>query len=315
MDRITGIELFIRVVETGSFSKAAGEVGITQPTATKSVASMEQRLGARLLHRSTRGVTLTEVGTLYYEKCKLIAREIDEADNLATLLQSKVGGMLRISTSVAFGRRVVVPLVLRYMQLHPDITIDLSFEDRYVNLVEQGVDLAIRMGPMADSTLGARYLGTNPWLMVAAPSYLAKRGMPGSAADLPAHDCVVYSSVQGDDRWSLRTATGEKLSVLVKGPLRSNNLSAILAAARAGMGLAVLPWYVARKSLVDGTVKRVLADHSLPEQEVHAVFPSPKLVPLKVTSFSNFLQQSLSGDWWLQEPYIGEPLRQTMTGD
>jgi DNA-binding transcriptional LysR family regulator len=261
---------------------------------------MEQRLGARLLHRSTRGVTPTEVGALYYEKCKLIAREIDEADNLATLLQSKVGGMLRISTSVAFGRRVIVPLVLRYMQQHPDITIDLSFEDRYVNLVEQGVDLAIRMGPMADSTLGARYLGTNPWLMVAAPSYLARRGMPGSAADLPTHDCVVYSSVQGDDRWSLKTATGEKLSVPVKGPLRSNNLSAILAAARAGMGLAVLPWYVARESLAEGTVERVLADHGLPEQEVHAVFPSPKLVPLKVTSFSTFLQQSLSGDWWRQ---------------
>ena len=203
MDRVTGIALFIRVVETGSFSKAAIETGITQPTATKAVAAMEQRLGARLLHRSTRGVTLTEVGALYYEKCKLIAREIEEADNLATLLQSKVGGQLRVSTSVAFGRRVVVPLVLRYMQQHPDITLDLTFDDRYVNLVEQGVDLAIRMGPMADSTLGARYLGTNPWLMVAAPPYLAARGTPVSATDLAAHDCVIYSSVQGDDRWSL----------------------------------------------------------------------------------------------------------------
>ena len=300
MDRVTGIELFIRVVETGSFSKAAGEIGITQPTATKAVAAIEQRVGARLLHRSTRGLTLTEVGTLYYEKCKLIAREIDEADNLATLLQSTVGGMLRISTSVAFGRRVMVPLVLRYRALHPETTIDLSFDDRYVNLVEQGVDLAIRMGPMADSSLGARYLGTNPWLMVAAPSYLEMRGTPGSVADLPQHDCVVYSSVQGDDRWSLKTATGETLSVPVKGPLRSNNLSAVLAATRAGMGLAVLPWYVARESLADGTVQQVLADHGLPEQEIHAVFPSPKLVPLKVTSFSSFLQQSLSGDWWRQ---------------
>lgn len=300
MDRITSIELFIRVVETGSFSKAASDVGITQPTATKAVAAMEKRLGARLLHRSTRGVMLSEVGALYYDKCKLIAREVDEADNLATLLQSKVGGTLRISTSVAFGRRVLVPLVLRYMREHPEITIDLSFDDRYVNLVEQGVDLAIRMGPMADSTLGARYLGTNPWMMVAAPSYLSQRGTPRSAADLPSHACVVYSSVQGDDRWSLKTAAGEKLSVPVKGPLRSNNLSAILAAARAGMGLAVLPWYVARESLVDGTVQPVLTDYSLPEQEVHAVFPSPKLVPLKVTSFSGFLQQTLAGDWWRQ---------------
>ena len=300
MDRVTGIALFIRVVETGSFSKAAVETGITQPTATKAVAAMEQRLGARLLHRSTRGVTLTEVGALYYDKCKLIAREIEEADNLATLLHSKVGGNLRISTSVAFGRRVVVPLVLRYMQQHPDITLDLTFDDRYVNLVEQGVDLAIRMGPMADSSLGARYLGSNPWLMVAAPSYLSARGTPGSAADLAAHDCVVYSSVQGDDRWSLVNAAGQKLSVPVRGPLRSNNLSAVLAAARAGMGLAVLPWYVARESLADGAVVPVLADHGLPAQEMHAVFPSPRLVPLKVTSFSGFLQQALAGDWWRQ---------------
>lgn len=298
MDRITGIELFIRVVETGSFSKAAVEAGMTQPTATKAVAAMERRLGARLLHRSTRGVTMTEVGALYYDKCKLIAREVEEADNLATLLQSKVGGTLRISTSVAFGRRVLVPLVLRYMQLHPEVSIDLSFDDRYVNLVEQGVDLAVRMGPMADSSLGARYLGTNPWVMVAAPSYLKARGTPASIADLSGHDCVIYSSVQGDDRWSLKAASGPRTTVPVRGPLRSNNLSAILAAAVAGMGLAVLPWYVAHKSVDDGTVQPVLTDHSLPEQEVHAVFPSPKLVPLKVTSFCSFLQQALVGDWW-----------------
>ena len=300
MDRVTGIALFIRIVETGSFTKAADETGITQPTATKAVAAMEQRLGARLLHRSTRGITPTEVGALYYDKCKLIAREIDEADNLAMLLQSQVGGMLRISTSVAFGRRVVVPLVVRYMALHPLVTIDLSFDDRYVNLVEQGIDLAIRMGPMADSSLVARYLGTNPWVMVAAPSYLAARGVPRSAADLSGHDCVVYSSVQGDDHWSLHTEAGDKRSVLVKGPLRSNNLSAVLAAARAGMGLAVLPWYVARESLAEGVVVPVLGDHGLPGQEIHAVFPSPKLVPLKVTSFTGFLQQALTGDWWRQ---------------
>jgi len=298
MDRVAGVQLFIRVVETGSFSKAAGELGITQPTATKAVASMESRLGARLLHRSTRGVTPTEVGAVYYEKCKVIAHDIEEADNLAVLLQSQVGGTLRISTSVAFGRRVVVPLVLRYMREHPGVTIDLSFEDRYVNLVEQGVDLAVRMGRLADSGLGARYLGTNPWAMVAAPSYLRARGTPRTAADISKHACLVYSSVQGDDRWSMTSPAGDEISVPVKGPLRSNNLSAVLAAARAGMGLAVLPWYVARESVAERVVQPVLADHVLPAQEVHAVFPSPKLVPSKVTSFIAFLQQALAGEWW-----------------
>src|SRR4029079_12855635 len=136
MDRITGMQLFVRVVETGSFSKASGDLGITQPTATKHIAALEQRLGSRLLHRSTRGVTATEVGALYYDKCKAIQRALEEADNLATLLQSKVGGTLRISTSVAFGRRVVTPLALAFMAEHPDISIDLAFDDRYVNLVE-----------------------------------------------------------------------------------------------------------------------------------------------------------------------------------
>lgn len=300
MDRVTGVQLFIRVVETGSFSKAAAELGITQPTATKAVAATETRLGARLLHRSTRGVTPTEIGALYYDKCKLIAREIDEADSLATLLQSRVGGTLRISTSVAFGRRVLTPLVLAYMREHPQVTIELSFDDRYVDLVEQGVDLAVRMGRLADSSLGARYLGSNPWIMVGAPAYLHAHGAPCSPADLSGHACLVYSSVQGDARWSFAAPSGEDVSVPVKGPLRSNNLSAVLAAARAGMGLAVLPWYVARESVAEGAVQPVMTDHVLPAQEMHAVFPSPKLVPSKVTSFIVYAQQALTGEWWLR---------------
>jgi len=298
MDRITGVQLFVRVVETGSFSKAAAELGVTQPTATKAVAATEQRLGARLLHRSTRGVTPTEVGALYYEKCKLIAREIDEADNLATLLQSKLGGTLRISTSVAFGRRVVTPLALKFMREHPEIAIDLSFDDRFVDLVEQSVDIALRMGRLADSSLGARYLGSNPWLTAAAPAYLARRGEPQAPAALAAHDCLIYSSVQGDDRWQFSSPSAEPVSVAVKGMLRSNNLSAVLAACRAGMGVAVLPWYVARESLADGAIVPVLRAYAVPTQQLHAVFPSPKLVPGKVLGFIEFLQRELAGDWW-----------------
>ena len=302
MDRLTGLDLFIRVVETGSFSRAAGELGIAQPTATKAVAAIEKRLGARLLHRSTRGITPTEVGALYYDKCKHIAHEIDAAENLATLQQSGVGGQIRLSTSLAFGRRVMVPLVLRYMRKNPDIRIDLGFDDRYVNLVEQGVDLAVRMGSLADSTLGARYLGTNPWVMVASPTYLREHPAPRTPQELATHACLIYSSVQGDDRWSFTGPGGLEVSVAVQGPLRSNNLSAVLAAVHSGMGLAVLPWYVARESVADGSVLPILTDHVLPAQEVHAVYPSPKLVPSRVTGFIAFLQQALAGDWWRQAP-------------
>jgi DNA-binding transcriptional LysR family regulator len=298
MDRVAAVALFIRIVETGSFSKAAAEFAIAQPTATKAVAAMEARLGARLLHRTTRGVSPTEVGALYYDKCKTIAHEIEAADNLATLMQSGVGGTLRISCSVAFGRRVLVPLAMSYMRDHPSLTVDLSFDDRYVNMVEQGVDLAVRMGRLADSTLGSRYLGRNPWVMVAAPAYLKTHGTPKQAAELSQHACLVYSTVQGDDRWMLTGSDGREQVVPVRGPLRSNNLSAVLAAAREGLGVAILPWYVARESVADGSVKPILARYTLPTQEIHAVFPSPKLVPGKVNAFIEHLRGALQGAWW-----------------
>ncbi len=298
MDRITGVQLVIRIVETGSFSKASADLGITQPTATKHVAALEAKLGARLFNRNTRGVSVTEVGALYYDKCKAIQREIDAADNLAVLLQGAVGGVLRISTSVAFGRRVVVPLALRFMAEHPQVTVDLGFDDRYVNLVEQGVDVALRMGRLADSSLGATWLGVNPWLAAAARAYLERRGTPAQPADLATHDCLVYSSVQGDDRWPFEVAGGGSDMVTVHGPLRSNNLSALLAACRAGMGVALLPWYVAHDSVADGTLVPVLADHTLPSQELHAVFPSPKFVPQKARAFVDFAKRELAGDWW-----------------
>ena len=297
MDRITGVQLFIRIVETGSFSKASLDLGVTQPTATKHVAAVEARLGARLLNRNTRGVSATEIGALYYEKCKTIQRELEEADNLASLLQSRVSGQLRVSTSVSFGRRVLTPLVLAFMRKHPEISVDLSFDDRYVNLVEQGVDVAIRMGRLADSSLGARYLGLNPWVMVAAPAYLKAHGTPGAPADVAKHPCLIYSTVQGDERWHFSGA-GRDESVPVHGPLRSNNLSTLLEAATSGMGLEILPWYVAHQSVRAGHVVPLLTGHALPVQEMHAVFPSPKLVPSKVTGFIGFLKEQFTAQWW-----------------
>lgn len=298
MDRLQAMHMFVRVVETGSFSKAAREFATTQPTVTKQVAATEARLKVRLLNRNTRGVSLTESGALYYEKCKTIVREIEEADNIVQLRQNQSQGLLRIGTSVAFGRRVIVPLALDFMAQHPQVQLDLSFEDRYVDLVSQGIDLAIRMGKLADSSLGARFLGMNPWVLVASPKYLKKQGTPKRPADLSSHNALIYSSVQGDDVWRLFTLKGEPVTVPVTGRLRSNNLSAVLAAARGGLGIAALPRYVAEDSLVSGHIVEVLKDHGLPEQEIHAVFPSPKLVPGKVQAFVAFLQGHFGPRWW-----------------
>jgi DNA-binding transcriptional LysR family regulator len=299
MDTIQGMKLFIRVVDQGSFTKAASEFAMGQPTATKLIAQLEAKLGARLLHRSTHGVTPTEIGQLYYEKCKLIAHHVEEAESVAALMQTEPHGSLRISTSVAFGRRVLAALVMEFMQTHPHLQIDLSFDDRYVDLVEQGIDVAIRMGRLADSSLGARYLGINPWVVVAGPAYLAAKGEPASPEDLAGHDALIYSSVQGDACWHLTGADGHVHSVTVKGPLKSNNLSTLLSAACAGMGLAALPRYVAHESMRTGKVQAVLRAWALPSQEIHAVFPSPRLIPAKVRSFIDCLQQQLGKNWWI----------------
>ena len=298
MDRIQGILLFIRVVDLGSFSKAAADLGIGQPSATKLVAQLEANLGSRLLHRSTHGVTPTEIGLLYYEKCKLIAHHVEEAESVAALMQSQLRGGLRISSSVAFGRRVLVPLVMHFMKLNPKLQIELSFEDRYVDLVAQGIDIAIRMGRLADSTLGARFIGINPWVVVASPEYLAQRGVPRRLGDLSRHDALIYSTVQGDARWLFTGADGHLHPTAVRGPLRSNNLSALLAAARGGMGLAALPWYVAHESVKSGAVQPVLTEWSLPSQEIHAVYPSPRQVPAKVSGFIEWLQGQIGETWW-----------------
>lgn len=298
MDRLLAMEMFVRVVETGSFSKAAREFNTTQPTVTKQVAATEARLKARLLNRNTRGVSLTEAGALYYEKCKSIVRDAQDADDIVRLRQSQAQGLLRIGTSVAFGRRVIVPAALEYMTRHPQVQVDLSFEDRYVDLVAQGIDVAVRMGKLADSSLGARFLGMNPWVMVAAPAYLKQRGTPKKAQDLSAHVALIYSSVVGDDVWQMHTPKGEAVTVPVTGRMRSNNLSAVLAATREGLGIALMPRYVAAESIKAGKVVEVLADHGLAEQEIHAVFPSPKLVPGKVSSFVAFLQGRFDGRWW-----------------
>lgn len=296
------MQMFVRVVETGSFSKAAAEFATTQPTVTKQIAAVEARLKVRLLNRNTRGVSVTESGALYYEKCKAIVRDVEDADNIARLQQANAQGLLRVGTSVAFGRRVMVPLSLDFMKRHPQVQLDLSFEDRYTDLVANGIDVAVRMGKLADSTLGARYLGMNPWVLTAAPAYLKKAGTPKRPADLSAHNALIYSSVQGDAVWRLAPAKGEAVTVSVSGRLRSNNLSAVLAAARGGLGIAALPRYVAQDSLATGHIVEVLSGHALPEQEIHAVFPSPKLVPAKVQAFIALLQGRFGGRWWESLP-------------
>ena len=299
MERIQAIRLFVRIVDLGSFSKAAAEMHIGQPAATKQIGRMEAQLGARLLYRSTRGVSPTEIGLRYYEKCKLISQHVEEAESVSALLQTQLQGALKISTSVAFGRRIMAPLTMQFMDMNPGLQVELHCDDSYVNLIEQGVDVAIRMGRLADSGLGSRHLGLNPWTIVAAPAYLQAHGTPVQPQDLGKHTALIYSTVQGDARWHFTGVDGKTVATPVRGPLRSNNLSALLSAARAGMGIAALPWYVAHESVKSDAIQPLLAEWSLPSQEVHAVYPSPRMVPAKVSSFVEWLQGQFGESWWI----------------
>jgi DNA-binding transcriptional LysR family regulator len=298
MDQLTGLRVFARVVELGSFSKAADDLVMSQSTVTKHVAWLESHLGARLLNRNTRGISLTESGGLYYERCKAILRDIDDADATVGGQTKALTGTLRISTSVAFGRRIISPMLIGFMQQQPHLKVDITCEDTYVDLVSRGIDVALRMGRLADSSLGGRYMGSNPWVMVASPRYLATHEALQTPDDLNSHDCIVYSSVQGDAVWQLRSRAGEVRAVAVNSRLRSNNLSTLLAAVQLDLGIAILPRYVASSALKSGEVVTILQDYSLPEQELHAVFPSPKFVPQKVTAFIRFLMPRFKGEWW-----------------
>ncbi|MFM0501779.1 LysR family transcriptional regulator [Paraburkholderia caffeinilytica] len=299
MDRLMELQIFMRVVEMGGFSRAARELKLTQPTVTKHINSLESRLSARLLNRNQRAVSVTEIGARYYEKCKNVVRDYEEAQEVVLGRQAYVQGLIRVGTSLTFGRRIVSPLLVKFMQVHPNLRVDVNHDDRYVDLVALGLDVAIRLGALADSSLGGRYLGLNPWVMVASPAYLAQHGEPKIPADLSGHACLIYSSVQEDDYWRMRTPSGERVSVYLNGRLRSNNLSSLITAARAGMGITIVPHYVAADAICAGDVRQIMADHVLPDQEIHAVYPSPKLVPAKVTELILFLKEAFQNEWWL----------------
>lgn len=307
MDHLTGIRIFTRVVELGSFSKAADDLTVSQSTATKQIGWLESHLGARLLNRNTRTVSLTEAGGLYYERCKVILKEVDDAGALVGHRSNGLTGTLRVSTSVAFGRRIISPMLIDFMREHPQLKIDVTCEDAYVDLVSRGIDIALRMGRLADSSLGGRYIGSNPWVMVASPGYLAEQGTPQTPEDLNDHDCIVYSSVQGDAVWQLHSPAGKNHVIIANGRLRSNNLSTVLSAVHLSQGIAILPLYVASASLKTGRVVAVLEDFTLPQQELHAVFPSPKLVPEKVGAFIRFLLPRFEGEWWDAERNQASP--------
>jgi DNA-binding transcriptional LysR family regulator len=186
------------------------------------------------------------------------------------------------------------------MRAHPGVHFDFQLDDHMVNLVEHGIDVALRMGQFADSALGSRFLGLNPWLTAASPAYLARHGTPSAPAELAMHDCIVYSSVQGDQRWHFQHADQGSCSVAVGGPVRTNDVACVLQAVCAGLGVAILPVYLARPAIERGDLVPLLPGHHLPAQPMHAVYPSPRLVPAKVQAWIGFLQAHFTDPAWTE---------------
>ena len=289
LDRITSMQVFTRVAALGSFSAAARSLDLSQTMVTKHIAALESRLGIKLLHRSTRKLVLTEGGRNYLAACERILVEIEEAEASTSLDRIEPRGTLRLNVPLTFGFREIAPALAEFGRLHPALTVDLGLADRYVDLIEEGWDLAIRIGRLKDSSLVTRKLAPCRIVVCAAPAYLEAHGVPTTPEDLGRHNCLGYTlpSALSATRW-LFGHEGE-MAVSVSGKLRANNGDALLAAAVAGQGVIYQPTFLVGDCLRDGSLVRVLVDHPVPEFGVHAVLPSGRQAPAKVRAFVEFL--------------------------
>jgi DNA-binding transcriptional LysR family regulator len=297
MDRFHQMRLFVRIVESGSFSAVAREMGMLQPTVSKQLTALEERLGVRLLNRSTRKLSLTEAGQAYYERCKRILDEVREMDASVADLQNRPTGLLRINAPVAFGQLYLLPLIFDFRRRYPGLGVDLSLNDRYVDVVEEGLDVAIRFGELPDSHLVARHVGSSARMCVASPAYLAARDTPQQPADLRSHNCITYTHILGNV-WRFEGPAGP-LPVRVFGDFRANSGLTIRAAALEGIGIANIPAFLVREDIESGRLVQVLARYGPAPVRISAVYPSARLLSRKVKLFVEFIQQA-----FLQMPLL-----------
>jgi DNA-binding transcriptional LysR family regulator len=290
LDRVTGMQAFSRAAALGSFSAAARSLNLSQTMVTKHIGALEERLGVKLLHRSTRRLTLTEAGRAYLQACERILAEIEEAELSVSLDRVEPRGVLRLNVPLTFGFREIAPALPEFARLHPDVSVELGLNDRIVDLIEEGWDLAIRIARLKDSSLVARRLAPCRTVVCAAPAYLEERGTPLELDDLRRHNCLGYTlgASIGADHWSF--GRDGATVVPITGNLRANNGDALLAAAMAGQGLIYQPTFLVGDALRSGTLVRVLPRHPTYELGIHAVLASGRGAPAKVRSFMRFLQ-------------------------
>jgi DNA-binding transcriptional LysR family regulator len=296
------MRVFARAVETGSFSAVAREQGIGQPNVSRHVAALEQYLGTRLLHRSTRKLTLTPEGERYYAEARRVLDAVAEAESNARG-EDTPSGLLRVACPTALGRTHVLPRIRALLERHPAMDLDVQIGDRFIDLIEEGVDLAIRIGILRDSTLRARRIGTAERVCVASPEYLTTHPAPVVPEDLLRHNCIVYSLAYSGTTWTFRHT-----EVNVSGRLKVNSPDGVYRGVLDGLGVAYAPVWLFEKELREGRVEPLLLNNMGPSVPIHIVYPAKRLLSRRASVFMDFIVEEFSGNPAVNEGALSQVL-------
>ena len=294
MDRLGELSAFVEVARRQSFAQAAQQLGRHPSAVSRAVAALEGRLGVRLLQRTTRRVALSAAGRDYFKRCEALLAEFEGADAEVRDLGASLRGTLRVSAATGSGQTLLAPILADFLIAHPLLSLDLQLTNRYVDLVEEGYDLALRVGALTDSRLVVRRLAPSRRILIASPAYLEHHGNPRQPRQLEEHACLVLDIGAHPQRWELESGR-TRAAHEVRGPMHSNNALALLSACRGGLGIALLPEFVALAALAEGTLRRVLPAWGSAEQAIFAVYPTARFIPAKVRAFVDFVATRLRG--------------------
>ena len=287
------MSVFVRVAQEGSFSAAARRLDLTPSAVSKQIGRLEERLGARLFNRTTRQISLTDVGQAFFARADRILGDLAEAERAVTDMAGNPRGLLRVSVPVAFGRMHLAPRLPRFLAANDEVQIDLTLNDRFADLVEEGFDLALRIGELADSSLIARKLAPNRRLVVAASSYLEAHGRPERPPDLLDHNCLTYTYRAQRHDWEFHGPQGRE-QIRVSGNLEANDAGALREAVLAGLGVALLPLWLVGEDIRDGRLEVVLPDYPAPDSAIYAVYAPGRFLSPKVRRFVDFLVEEVT---------------------
>jgi DNA-binding transcriptional LysR family regulator len=291
-DRLSEIAAFVEVARLRSFVRAAEHLQVNVSAVSRAVAALEARLGVRLLQRSTRRVGLSEAGRAHVMRCEALLAELTDAEAAVSERNTALRGSLRVSVPGGFGLTHLAPIVPDFLRSHPQLALDFEMSNRFVDLIEEGYDVAIRVGTLRDSRLAARRLGSNRRILVAAPDYLREHKQLRHPRELTAHTCLILNIGVHPETWTLANKSARQ-TVRVNGPLLSNHVLALRSACLAGLGIGLLPGFALTEQLAIGSLIQVLPKWQTPEQGIYALYPSHRLIPAKVRAFVDFIETRL----------------------